>query len=92
MKKRRLSNVFISLIGVMILLFIPVQKNTQAITDPVPFHLISSMEEDWFNCYPLGDFRYDYSDAVEGDGCLVLMPDSVEGFVGVKTSFYPMNL
>ena len=92
MKKRRLSNVFISLIGVFILLVIPVQKNTQAITDPVPFHLISSMEEDWFNCYPLGDFRYDYSDAVEGDGCLVLMPDSVEGFVGVKTSFYPMNL
>lgn len=92
MKKMNLLSKWLAVLCMLTALVIPSREISIATAEPVDLVTISNMEADWSNLYHLGDYRYDFRDAAEGKGCLELLPDNVDGFTGVETSFYPMNL
>jgi len=92
MKQTRFVQKTIAVLSFFAVLFFPIREIPVATAETSEILTISNMESDWTKLYHLGDYRYDFRDAAEGKGSLVLLPDNIDGFAGVATSFYPMNL
>lgn len=89
MKKCKISFRLVCLLAIAIFML---GQSTFADSKSPDFQLISSMEDGWQNMYQIGDFQYDFRDAAEGRGSLVLIPDNRDGFAGIQAMCQPTNL